>query len=448
MNEKDLVISIKSTFDGKGSAEAQKQLEATGKKAEDAGKSALTAQKGFTAMGQAAAATSGGIGGLADALGDMAQQIPALAGSARHIGLAIDGVLAWKKAISAVIDSQESLAKGLRDTAAGNAEAGVKTLTTAYAQLRESISDAADAAQDFYDAEASRDDAQTRADLAALDLEKAQRAYALSPDDKFGARRLDLDIAEQRAAIQDAAAQRKADRELNTLRSQSQAAAAAKAAAAEQMAASQSSFSDLGGQFSSASDRMRANINAAWTPAGREKAAQEGQRELARIGAAMESAAAAMRQAAAELSQSDRALNTLDSRADASIINRSTLGTTRQTGTLTRQIDTATYDRDLESERQRLAAEAKAARAAEAQARAARGPLSANVLSAEANLRTGRNAGASSSEVTALKAELSKALDARKAADAAIIDNARLLRLQAQKTEQAIRDIEARGRRQ
>lgn len=62
MTAKELIISIKTLFDGKGSSEAQRQLDATGKKAADAGKTAKSglssAETGANNFGKAVSGTA------------------------------------------------------------------------------------------------------------------------------------------------------------------------------------------------------------------------------------------------------------------------------------------------------------------------------------------------------------------------------------------------------
>ncbi len=398
-------------------------------------------------MGQAAAASNGSIGGLASALGGMDQQLPALAGAAGPIGLAVAAFMSWKSAIDAVRDAKAGLEKGLRDTAAGNSEAAIKSLTKAYDALQNAIADAADEAQRYTDAESSKDDARTKADLAALELEKARRTAALDPSDTFGSRRLDLDMAERRAAIEDAAAQRKADRELAAIRAKAAAAQAAKAAASDYMTEQQGEFSDLGDQYANVADRTRKRIDKSWTPKAKQAAAEEGAREMDRLAAAMEKAAANMKAAADTMKQADREQYTLSQQAEVSLINRETLGTSRMTGAATRNNATVVFSRDMEADRlarQRQAEEQQAAAQAD---RMTRADATRGVTGAERNLRTARNSGAGGSEVAALKAELEKALQARAETDRIIIENARRTAAQAAQTAAQIQDIKTRAAR-
>lgn len=449
MSDRKVTIAVESTANTAPLDASAKSVGTLSEKSDESAKSGarakeggLNAAKGFAALGQTAAASSGSVGGLASALGNMAQQIPALAGSAGPIGLAIAAFMAWKSAVDAVRAAQDDLAKGLRDTAAGNSEAAIKSLSKAYEDLQEAIADAADEAQRYTDAESSKDDARTKADLAALELEKAQRKAALDPADTFGGRRLDLDMAEKRAAIEDAAAQRKADRELAALRAKAAAAQASKTAAADYMDDQQSEFAGLGAQYSFVANETRKRVSSPWqTSAMRQKAAEEGAREMDRIAAAMEKAAENMKAAAETMKAADREQYTLGQQAEVNLINRDTLAATRKTGAVSRGQASADYARDLEADRrarQQQVAEQQAAAQAD---RMSRAEATRGVTGAERNLRTARNSGAGASDIAALKAELDKALQARAETDRLIIENARRTAEQANRTAEAVKNL-------
>jgi len=327
----DILLKIKAVFDSKPVEEATKKTEELGQAGTNAGQVGINASKGFAAMGQAAAASSGSIGGLASALGNMAQQLPALAGAAGPIGLAIAAFMAWKKAIDSVIESRESLAKGLRDTDLGNSAARVNTLTESYDKLRESILKAAEEAQRFYDAENSKDDAQTGADLAALELEKAQRLGQISPEDQLGRRQAEAEFADRRAGIEDAAARRKAGRNIAAINAQASAAAQDKAAASEQMDALMQEFSDLGGQYARVNEHTTRRANQWWrTRMSSQRVMEGGAAELAGIQAAMSKVAEAIKQAAERIEGADKTSAILKDRAEEAAINKAALVTSQQ----------------------------------------------------------------------------------------------------------------------
>lgn len=448
MSDRKIRIGIETTGDTKAVDDATKKVDNLSKKNEDSAKSSgkaakggIDASKGFATLGQTAAASSGSIGGLASALGGMAQQLPALAGMAGPIGMAIAAFMAWKSAIDAVIDSQESLAKGLRDTAAGNVEAGVRSLIRYYNDLQKAIANAADEARLYADAEASKDDAQTKADLAALELDRSRRLASLAPGDTLGARAVDLDAAERRAGIEDAAAKRRSDRELAALRAQESASAAAMNAAQGQRGELEGRFSELGGQYASTADRMRSRIDSAWTPGGKQRAAEEGERELARIAAAMEKVAEEIRAATDTVAKEQRAQYGLSQQAEVNLIGRVTLASQQQAGGFQRSAASASLTRDVAAAREAAQAEAQASRQAQAGAGLSRADAQRGVLSAEANLRNARNARGGGQDTEALKRELDAARAARDEANRAFMDFARQSKEKDKQLSEALRNL-------
>ncbi|NCA83650.1 MAG: hypothetical protein EOM72_13085, partial [Opitutae bacterium] len=208
----DIWIKIRSLFDKQAVDDAAKGVEEVGKKTEAVGEAARGAQgntdKAFSAINASAQVAEGGVAGVGNAVRTLAGQFPALNAAIAPVGLALAAFAAWKKAVDAVKESRESLAKGKFDTIMGNEEAGIRSLSAAYERLRKSIADTEDARQRLSDAEASKDDAQTAAELAALDLESAQRQARLDPADQFAQRRLDIEMSRKRAEIVDASAAR------------------------------------------------------------------------------------------------------------------------------------------------------------------------------------------------------------------------------------------------
>lgn len=391
MSDRKIRIGIETTGDTKAVDDATKKVDNLSKKNEDSAKSSgkaakggIDAAKGFATLGQTAAASSGSIGGLASALGGMAQQLPALAGAAGPIGLAIAAFMAWKSAIDAVIASQASLDKGLRDTAIGNTEAAVRSLSEAYDRLGKSIATAAEDARAYTAAENERDDAELAAELAALDLEKAQRLSGLDTGDDIGKRAMELDISERRAAATDAAARRKADREAASIRVQSEAAAAEKALASEQIGELESKYSSLGAQYADVNAQTTRRANQWWrTPASSQRIAEAGSRELKDIQEAMDKVAQEIAKATEDRRNADRALSALAARAEVAEINRSALVTTQQTGFVQRSAERS----GIVSEAAARAQAARAAQSRERELESARG----EVETAEGDLARARS---------------------------------------------------------
>lgn len=354
----DIWIKIRSLFDKQAVDDAAKGVEEVGKKTEAVGEAARGAQgntdKAFSAINASAQVAEGGVAGVGNAVRTLAGQFPALNAAIAPVGLALAAFAAWKKAVDAVKESRESLAKGKFDTIMGNEEAGIRSLSAAYERLRKSIADTEDARQRLSDAEASKDDAQTAAELAALDLESAQRQARLDPADQFAQRRLDIEMSRKRAEIVDASAARRLERE------RTDALAAADYQTKQQKSAQDAAegyelkFSGLASQFASYSKANREDIEAAWTPGGKQRAAERGEKELQRIADLMTEAADKMSSALEDAAQAEREKNSALARAEVSSMNRQTLPLSVQTAEIRRKMDTEAISRDAAAERERL----------------------------------------------------------------------------------------------
>ena len=177
-----------------------------------------SAEKSFAAIDSARQVTEGGIMGLGQAVKNLASQFPALSAALGPVGLALAAFSAWKKAVDIVREAHDKLEKALSTIKLGNIEAQIRSNTAAYEAYYQSIKRAADESQRLSDVEAAKDDAKLRADVAALDLKRAQDKATISPDDEIGSRKIDLDYADKRAALEEASAQRKSDREAADLK--------------------------------------------------------------------------------------------------------------------------------------------------------------------------------------------------------------------------------------
>ncbi len=354
----DIWIKIRSLFDKQAVDDAAKGVEDVGKKTEAVGEAARGAQgntdKAFSAINASAQVAEGGVAGVGNAVRTLAGQFPALNAAIAPVGLALAAFAAWKKAVDAVKESRESLAKGKFDTIMGNEEAGIRSLSAAYERLRKSIADTEDARRRLSDAEASKDDAQTAAELAALDLESAQRQARLDPADQFAQRRLDIEMSRKRAEIVDASAARRLERERTDALASAAFFDAQKKAAEETAAEQEEIFNRLGSQYNARNNRMDREMDAAWTPAGRTIIGMKGEKDLARIASAMTSASDKLTAALEEAAQAEREKNSALARAEVSTMNRQTLPLHVQTSEILRKIDTEAISRDAAAERERL----------------------------------------------------------------------------------------------
>lgn len=333
-----LKTRIETSYDGKGAKEAKKDIENLDKTQQGANKSAnkskqasVSAGQGFAAVGQAASvASSGGLGPLSAALGGLAQQLPALASAAGPIGLVIAAFTAWQSAIDSVIKSGEDLEKNLTSIKLGNLEEGIRRLNESYAELTDKLSEASAEMTRLYNTESAGADAAKRAELAKVELEAAEKRAQLDPKDQFAARRLDLEVAQKKAAIEDAAAKKAMEREQRQISQQSDIARTQYGAASEQRNALSDRAAELMAQQAMIQDRAREKAGKWYrTSAGEEEIWKAANTDLQRIANEMKGVRTEMQAAIKSQEQASAVLANLKSAGDINMINQSTYSTTQ-----------------------------------------------------------------------------------------------------------------------
>jgi hypothetical protein len=206
----DVTIRVGTT----GTAEAQRELTRVGSAGQQAQKGAMSAQQGFSAASAAASAAGGNIQGLAAARGQMLPRFQALQAALPAVGLAMAAFAAWKKVIDELNESQERLAKGLRDTQADNFRGQIDMLARAYKMMTAEIAKAGSEQQAFIaqvDALASAQERQAAAELriakaVALkgakspeERERVEQAYAVAAAQDSGSFAMRKSMAETAA---------------------------------------------------------------------------------------------------------------------------------------------------------------------------------------------------------------------------------------------------------
>jgi len=285
----------------------------------------VSAGQGFASVGQAASvAASGGLGPLSAALGGLSQQLPSLAAAAGPIGLVIAAFTAWKSAIDAVRTAAENVQKEITGIQLGNMQSGVRRLNESYKELTDQLSAASAELSRFYNAESAGADAVKRAELAKLELQAAEARAKLDPGDEFAARRLELDVARQKAAIEEAASARALKREQTAILQQTDLTRTEYGAAQAQQTALADKAAQIMAKIVQVNEQARAKADAdewgfrkkeIWAGANQTTAGYAS--ELAKVRAEMAAAAKAQERAAGELA-------TLASARDINRLNQST----------------------------------------------------------------------------------------------------------------------------
>lgn len=361
----DLWIKIRSLFDKQAVDAAAKGVGEVEKKTKDVGDAAKSAQgntdKAFSAINASAQVAEGGVAGVGNAVRTLAGQFPALNAAIAPVGLALAAFAAWKKAIDAVKESREALERNLRDTQIGNIEAGVRSLAEAYGRLHKELVQVEEDRKRMADAEAAKDDARTAAELARIDLEAAEAAAKLNPEDRFARRRLDVETARKRAAVQDDAALRKSDRELSGIRGEAASLEAVKAAARETLAEAMSVFSAASGKQYEVMDKARQDAEGiGWYNGAkmkREKIWSEADKSSQQLAAVMQEASVQIQEATELIASTERQQYSLSQQVDVNMSNRETVSSRSQTGRLQSQADEAAIRREALAELERVARE-------------------------------------------------------------------------------------------
>lgn len=241
------VQGIKASAEG--AAEAVNKVKPAPGSDKELAAAANNAQKGYQAINVAAAAAEGNIRGAGVALTSLASGFPKLLAALGPIGLVVGALSVLRTIIMKLQDAHDQLEASIRATRMAALEAQIKKNSEAYDKQREAIDRVADARQRLSDIEQAKDDALLRRQLAELELEKTKEKATLSPDDEIGARKVDLNYSEKRSALEEAAAQRKNEREATQI-------AASLSDMLDKRKAAQKQLDDLRKEYGALSERL------------------------------------------------------------------------------------------------------------------------------------------------------------------------------------------------
>lgn len=193
MNAKDLIISIKSKFDGKGTADAKQQLDATSKSAEQVGKSA---QKSGSEISSGMGKAGGGIAQLSKGISGL-QKVVTGFGILGIIGAITTAynllmkVSSWIKDkltanIRAAGEASLKLSDSLSDRKMQLAQQMVDNVTTSYDRAASAIDKANTAQQQYLAALQDLNTAQQEATSLELDRRELAALASLQDGDAAG----------------------------------------------------------------------------------------------------------------------------------------------------------------------------------------------------------------------------------------------------------------------
>jgi hypothetical protein len=394
----DILIRIRTMFDGKGSTEATKSLDTldqssrraapaldkTAAASTNASKATRVSTEEFTRAARSASVLTGSMEGM----GAMAQQIASrfagIAAALPVIGMLIAAFTAWKAAITAVIAAQKAQAASLRDITATNSEGAVKAMAKAFDELQKSIATAGEEQKRFVDGQQAMAEAQKALTLANIDA--AEQAALSKEPDPLKQAVIKARFTEQRAGVTATSDTETEARKADMLDRQRVLAEMAQQSAAEQAAALQSEYSSTSARGAKLAEKQKTAMDNALfrsdkdIPGSTTSAFKEWQperdrnlKELQDLADQIKSAKDAEAKARLDADSTRTLLDAQLIRVQASRVTAGTTTTAAAAGTTT--ATTAVQSAAKEAEVQRLAAQKSAAEAqlpqAQAQAAAA-----------------------------------------------------------------------------
>jgi pyruvate formate-lyase activating enzyme-like uncharacterized protein len=227
----DILIRIRTMFDGKGSTEASKSLDSLDQSSRRAApaldKTAAATKQGSSAFGSFAES----VGRARESAGTLAERLgegTGVSGAVRMLGAGIRSLaggpitiaitaitsivaafVAWRQKIKEVQEASAKLAVETQKLREINLDQAVAD----YDKLADSMNKAAAAQDKINEAKQRFLDAQTATKLAKIDLDEAKALAAVNPENAEARKAVSLDFAQKRLAVQNEAAIAKAAEE-------------------------------------------------------------------------------------------------------------------------------------------------------------------------------------------------------------------------------------------
>ena len=358
----DIWIKIRSLFEKQGAEEAAKGVEKVGKETKDAGDKTeevgTKTRKAFAAINAGAQVSEGSVMGVGHAIHNLAAQFPKLEGFMAPVGLALAAFAAWKHAIDEVKKLHAELAHGLTETHVSSIEGDIRKIITSYEAYSKALQSAEDHRKALSDAESAKDDARLASDLAKLNLEQAEKTLALKPEDSFGKKRLEIEMAAKRSTLTDAAALRKSDRELANIKAEGNDAQLRKDASEDQQKELISIYNQAGVQLQKILEDIQKKSASMLTPYGKQEKYKEESDQYAdvigKLTAIMTTIGKEISKPIEESAEASRKIVLLGEKAEVNRITRDTSVTSSQTVDKTRTLESRQLEYEAQKERERL----------------------------------------------------------------------------------------------
>ena len=328
----DVKVIVKTEADTSGLDNAKKAVDGLTPATQRAATAGHGAEASFRAVNAAAAASSGTVSGVGQAMAALLPKFAALQTALPAIGLATAAFAAWKVVIDELIAAHKRLDKSLRDTQAANAESNVASLAAAYGRMSRELTKAADQAERLLSAERDMASAQKEREIANIDLGEAKALQGV--DDPLTRQKITADANVKRSKVEQTFGAKDTAIEGKALEQQKAALEASIAADKTQQEAIRFSLSQENANFAKLKQKQAAARDNALTPDGKEKATAEYNPELERSLKTQQAMAEQFKALSEKMSKSQGELETNKFARDVLPVRAAAAAASAETGTL------------------------------------------------------------------------------------------------------------------
>jgi len=353
----DVKVIIKSDADTSGIDKTKAALDGVTPASQRTAAAGQSAEASFRGVNAAAAASSGTISGVAQAMAALLPRFAALQAALPVIGLATAAFASWKLVVDTLIGQHSALAKSMRDIHAGNAESNVNSLAQAYGRMTKELTNAAEQADRMLTAERNMASAQKDRELANIGLSEAKALQGV--DDPLMRQKITSDANVRRSQVEQQFGAKDAALEDKALKQQAATLETSIAADKAQQAALRDALSQESANFANIKKQQEAARDKALTAGGKEEATAKYNPELERSVKTQQALADQFKALADKIDKSQAALDTNRAAREVLPVRAATAAAMSETGALTAK------------EEQRSNAQAIAAREAAREAEAA-----------------------------------------------------------------------------
>jgi chemotaxis protein histidine kinase CheA len=181
MNARELLIRIRTMFDGKGVEDSTKRVENLGKKTTEVGQSS---EQAMNLMGTAAAAASGNFEGVAAGVVRLTGKIKLLGMSMMQLSLVAAVLTLLVKLFQAIAERADAMAASLRQIKSDNVTNAIDQIKKSYDSMTEAAERAAKSRNAMFDVDAQEIESIHKKELAQIEYNKQMELGTAKTDDE------------------------------------------------------------------------------------------------------------------------------------------------------------------------------------------------------------------------------------------------------------------------